>query len=209
MNVMLNLIVVVAGVLGAGMAYPQARRIVRTRRFEGVSPVWAGISVASNAWWLAYGIYADVWALIPVSVASLVLYGAICAAIVHDRGRPALARMMVGAVALGLVPLPFLLAGGWPLAGAAIGLCYGLQLLPAVVAAHRSTDLSGISPGTWLMAWAEAALWAAYSIMVLDPALAVGGGAGLLMSTAILVRLAATGHQPMRALDARRLAVAR
>ena len=58
-----------------------------------------------------------------------------------------------------------------------------------------------------MMAWAEAALWAVYSAVVLDPALAVGGAAGLTMSTAILARLAVTGHRPFELLSPRRLRV--
>ena len=67
-------VVLAANVLGAGMAYPQARKLVRTRRADGVSTVWVGISMAMNAWWVVYGLVAQVWALIPVSAVSLALY---------------------------------------------------------------------------------------------------------------------------------------
>ncbi len=209
MGIVLTLIAVSASVLGAGMAYPQARKLVVTRRVDGVSPAWAGISVASNAWWLIYGVFAGVVALIPVSIVSIVLYLAICAALVRDIGRRALVAMVISGGLLALAPIPFLLAGGWPLAGVAVGLCYGVQLLPAVVAAYRTRALAGISAGTWVIAWVEAALWAVYASVVLDPALAIGGTVGILMSTAILVRLAVTGHRPLDAVGVHRLRFAR
>ena len=55
MNVMLNALVISATVLGSGMALPQARQLARTRRTDGVSPTWVGVSMALNGWWLAYG----------------------------------------------------------------------------------------------------------------------------------------------------------
>ena len=65
--------------------------------------------------------------------------------------------ILAGAFLLGMVPLPVLIARGWELAGLAVGLCYGLQLAPALVA---------------------------------------GGVSGVVMSAAILVRLAALGRGP-------------
>jgi uncharacterized protein with PQ loop repeat len=210
MNIALNLLVVVATVLGSWMAFPQARRLVRTRRVEGVSATWIGVSVAINAWWLSYGLAADVWALVPVSAISLGLYGAMAIVYVKTVGRSALASLAVGMLGLGMIPLPFLVVGGWTLAAVAIGLSYGVQLLPAVVAACRSRDLSGVAPSTWLIAWAEAALWLAYGVGVGDLALTLAGIVGVAMASVILGRLAVTGHEPFVAVDPRRrLAVSR
>ena len=47
-NILLNSVVIVATVLGSWMAFPQARRLARTRRVEGVSPAWIGVSLAIN-----------------------------------------------------------------------------------------------------------------------------------------------------------------
>jgi uncharacterized protein with PQ loop repeat len=88
-----------------------------------------------------------------------------------------------------------LIIGGWSVAGVAIGLCYGLQLAPAVIAAFRTRDLSGVAPATWMIAWAEAAIWLVYGLITVDVALLSGGGSGLLMASIILTRLVATGHR--------------
>ena len=57
MNLVLNLIVVAASVLGSGMALPQALKLARTQNVEGVSAVWIGVSVAINVWWTIYAIH--------------------------------------------------------------------------------------------------------------------------------------------------------
>ena len=189
---------VVANVMGAGMAYPQASRIVRHRSTAGVSGVWAGVSLSMNLWWLAYGLSEQLWGLVPVSAVAAVLYGVIIAAYLRAVGRTALAGVLVGLFVLGMVPLPFLTFAGWRVAGLAIGLCYGMQLVPAVVAACRSRDLDGLAPSTWIMAWIEAVIWLVYGLIVVDPALLAGGVSGALMAGIILARLAVTGHQPFR-----------
>jgi uncharacterized protein with PQ loop repeat len=210
-DIILNLLVVVATVLGSWMAFPQARRLARTRRVEGVSAVWIGVSLAINGWWLTYGIAAGVWALVPVSVVSLMLYTSMAIVYIGTVGRPALPSMAVGFFVLGMIPLPFLVVGGWQLAAVAVGLSYGIQLLPAVVAACRTRDLVGVSASTWLIAWVEAALWLVYGLLgVADIALTLAGIVGVVMASIILARLAITGHEPFVAVDPRRrLAVSR
>jgi uncharacterized protein with PQ loop repeat len=190
MNLMLNTIVVAATVLGSGMALPQARRLFRTRRVEGVSSSWIGVSIALNAWWLAYGMWVGVYALVLVSGVSLLLYLSIGGLYSRATGRRGVIGIIGGAAALGAVPLPFLMVGGWASAGLVVGLCYGLQLLPAVVAAYRSDELSGISAGTWIIAFGESTLWLVYGLGVGDVALIAGGTAGMAMSGLILGRLA-------------------
>jgi uncharacterized protein with PQ loop repeat len=203
-DIIINLLVVVATVLGSWMAFPQALRLARTRRVEGVSAVWIGVSLAINGWWLAYGLVAGVWAVVPVSVVSLLLYGTMAVVYLATVGRSAIAPMALGTFVLGMVPLPFLIAGGWTLAAIAVGLSYGLQLLPAVVAACRSSDLIGVSAATWLIAWLEAALWLVYGVVVGDVALTLAGIVGVAMASIILARLAVTGHEPFLAVDPRR-----
>ncbi len=203
MNILLNSLVVVATVLGSWMAFPQARQLARTRRVEGVSAVWIGVSLAINGWWLAYGLAAGVWALVPVSAISLVLYASMGAIYLATIGRRALRPMGLGFFGLGMIPLPFLLTGGWASAAIAVGLSYGIQLLPAVVAACRTRDLVGVSASTWLIAFVESGLWLIYGFGVGDTALTLAGVVGVAMSSIILGRLAATGHDPFAALDPR------
>lgn len=204
MNLVLNIVVVVATVLGSWMALPQARQIARTRRVDGVSSAWIGVSLAINAWWLTYGLVMRVWALVPVSTISLLLYGVMAWCFVASVGRSGLRGLAAGAFGLGMVPLPFLLVGGWELAGVAVGLSYGVQLMPAVVASLRTRILGGVSSATWLIAFVEAALWLAYGVAVRDAALTLAGAVGMAMAAVIIARLAVTGHRPFVVLHPRR-----
>ncbi len=196
--VFVTVMIVVANVMGAGMAYPQASKLIRTGNTRGVSGVWAGVSLTMNMWWLAYGLANDLWGLVPVSAIAAVLYAAIVVAYLRSVGRSAAPGVLLGAVVLGMGPAPFLVFGGWTAAGLAIGLCYGMQLVPAVVAACRTRELHGVAPTTWIMAWVEAVIWTAYGWYVMDVALLAGGISGAVMASVILGRLAATGHQPFR-----------
>ena len=215
MNIILNLVVVAASVIGAGMALPQARSLFTTRRTDGVSPMWIGVSLAINAWWIAYALAASVAVLLPVALASFALYTSM--ALVFVRAERSAGRrvastmrpMALGTFGLGLGPLPALLLGGWEVAGLAIGLCYGLQLLPAVVAAHRTRSLSGISNGTWILSFIEGALWIVYGSVIRDGALIAGGVTGVVMSGVILARLESTGHRPFAVGSLGRAAYAR
>ncbi len=196
--VFVTIMIVVANVMGAGMAYPQASKLIRTGNTRGVSGVWAGVSLTMNIWWLAYGLANGLWGLVPVSAVAAVLYAAIIAAYLRSVGRSGIGGVVLGAFVLGMVPAPFLAIGGWTAAGLAIGLCYGMQLVPAVVAACRTRELHGVAPSTWIMAWVEAVIWVAYGLFVVDAALLAGGISGAFMSSVIIGRLAATGHQPFR-----------
>jgi len=162
------------------------------------------VSLAINGWWLTYGVVMGVWALVPVSSVSLVLYGVMGWFFARSVGRAAIPGFALGVFGLGMVPLPFLLIGGWEFAGVAVGLSYGVQLLPAVVASLRTRVLSGVSSTTWIIAFVEAALWLVYGLGVSDIALTLAGVVGLLMASVILVRLAITGHRPFVVLDPRR-----
>jgi len=193
MNIVINLIVISASVLGSGMALPQALKLARTQNVDGVSAVWIGVSMAINIWWTIYAVHEAVWALLPVSVVSLTLYLGMAVIYLRSVGKSSIPGFAVGAFVLGMAPLPALLFGGWEAAGLAIGLSYGIQLSPAVFAAYRTRDLAGVSPGTWMISLAEALLWLAYGAIIADAALLAGGTVGTVMAAAILMRLVAVG----------------
>lgn len=198
MTIFIITLVVIGNILGSAMAYPQAARLLRTGNPEGVSAIWAGVSFSMNLWWLVYGLANGLWGLVPTSAIAASLYAVIVVAFVRSVGRPAFGGLALGSLVFGLVPLPVLLVAGWQSAGVTIGLCYGMQLAPAVIASWRTRELSGVAPGTWLMAWVEGLIWGIYGLFVLDGALLVGGVSGIVMATLLLARLAITGHAPFR-----------
>ncbi len=188
-STLLPALVVVANILGVGMIVPQAARLRRHRCTDGLSGAWIGLGLSLNLWWLAYALHEQLWGLLPVSTGAFILYAFITAQILTIERRAGAAQLLFGAFVLGSMPLPFLLLGGWRLAGMAIGFSYGVQFLPAAVAAFRSTSLAGVSMATWTMAWVEAAIWLLYGLSLSDPALISGGGGGLLVSSLILALL--------------------
>lgn len=184
----MTLLLIIANITGAGMIVPQVARLHRTRSLAGVSSQWIGVGIAMNTWWVAYGLAQSLWGVLPVSGLGIALY--LTMAIQVIRLDPTTIRTVaVGAAGIGLIPLTALTVAGWPGAGLAIGLCYGVQFAPAMVEALTARDLSGVSAPTWWMAWIEAAIWLVYGLTIGDIALIVGGGGGAIMSTAILARL--------------------
>lgn len=188
----LTVVVIAANVLGGAMALPQALKLVRSRRVNGVSAVWAGVSATVNAWWAGYGLGMGDVSIVPVSVVSVMAYLAIAAALVRF-GPPTrwrtIAGMVASSAAVGLVPAAALALGGWATAGVVLGALYGVQLSPAVVAVYRAPDVSGVATATWGIAFAEAGLWGVYGTARLDVGLLTLAATGLLMSALVLARL--------------------
>lgn len=184
--------VIAANVLGAAMAVPQAGKLLRSRHVAGVSPGWAGMSAAVNAWWGVYGIGVREWSIVPVSFVAVMAYLVIAVAVVRfgtTAPRAVLVPMAARVVAVGVVPVVALVVGGWVTAGIALGALYGVQLCPAVVEVYRAADVSGVSVATWAMALAEALLWGVYGIARLDIGLMTLAATGTIMSSVVLARL--------------------
>ena len=189
---LLTAVVVAANVLGGAMALPQAAKLIRNRRVDGVSPVWAGISVAVNAWWAVYGLGIGDVSIVPVSVVSVMAYLAITVALVrYGEASPirTIGLMAGSGAVVALVPLLALVVDGWSAAGVVLGALYGVQLSPAVVTVYRAPDVSGVSAATWGIAFAEAALWGVYGFARLDAGLLTLAATGLAMSALVLARL--------------------
>lgn len=195
--VVLTVLLIIANLIGAAMAAPQAVRLGRTRSTSGVSSVWVGVSIAMNLWWLVYGLATGLWALVPISVVAIALYGVIAIMLTRIRRGRTLLTTAMGAT-IGLIPVPALALGGLSAAGITIGVGYGLQLAPAVVSAYRTRELLGVAPGTWIMAFVESAIWLVYGFTVVDPALLVGGASGVALPALLLGRLVVTGHRPFQ-----------
>lgn len=196
---MLTVLLVIANVAGAGMIVPQVVRLHRHRIVEGLSSAWVGVGLTMNLWWLAYAANEGLWGIVPVSLTGFALYVIIASQLSRIVGVEVLHPVAIGGLAIGVVPIPFLVIGGWPAAGLAVGLCYGVQFAPAVLTALRSQHVDGMSPTTWVLAWIEAAVWLSYGAATKDAALLVGGAGGTLMASVILARMvqiAMPGSEP-------------
>jgi uncharacterized protein with PQ loop repeat len=184
------LVAAVANTLGSMMTLPQVVRLARTKQVAGVSATWAALSMVVNAWWLVYGLAVRDPGIVPVSLLAALAYLVILITL-HRLEGATISTSLLGPVA-GVVALPALglVLGGWDAAGVVLGALYGVQLAPAVITAFRSRDVAGIAPGTWLLAWVEASLWGIYGVARDDAGLVVLSVMGVLMSSAVLARLA-------------------
>jgi len=199
MSLVLNFLLIVANVLGAGMILPQVARLHRLRSTQGVSAVGIGVGIAMNLWWIVYGTQADAFGIVPVSAAGVVLYSTMAWQYAGLDGFSSLRPMIVGFAGIGIVPLiPYLLLG-LDAAGLTIGLLYGVQFSPAALTALRTENPVGVSGATWTMAWIEAAIWVVYGSSVADLPLIVGGAGGTFMASVILVRLVSGRPRRQRA----------
>lgn len=188
----LTVVVIAANVLGAAMALPQALKMIKSRRVEGVSASWAAISATVNGWWAVYGLGVGDLGIVPVSAISVMAYLAIAVALVRFGAKtPArtVGLMSCAAAPVAVVPLVAVAIGGWVTAGVTLGLLYGIQLSPAVVAAYRAADVSGVSAATWALAFAEAGLWGVYGYVRLDAGLLSLAATGMAASGLVLARL--------------------
>lgn len=188
----LTLVVIAANVLGAAMAIPQAGKLLRSRRGAGVSLTWAAVSIVVNAWWVVYGLGVGDLGIVPVSALAVACYLLITVCLVRYRQGPVarlIGRTVAVAAAVAAVPAFVLWAEGWAAAGIALGALYGIQLSPAVVAVYRATDVGGVSLATWLIAFAEAALWGVYGFARSDLGLLALAATGTMMSSLVLARL--------------------
>lgn len=188
----LTLVVIAANVLGAAMAVPQARKLLRTRCTDGISVTWAAMSATVNAWWGVYGVAVDDYGIVPVSVVSVVSYLVIAVGVVRFSTTPPRRQIVPAVRAVVLVssiPVIALVVDGWLSAGITLGALYGVQLFPAVVAVYRTVDVSGVAAATWVIALVEAALWGVYGFAGVDVGLLSLAGTGIVMSTLVLARL--------------------
>ena len=199
MNLMLNALVIIATVLGSGMALPQARQLARTRqRRRRVAHLGRGQPCPQRLVDRVRHSPHTCGPCCPVSIISFALYGFMAIVFVATHRSVEPARPWLSACS----------GSGWCRCRSSswaagnspvvvVGLCYGLQLLPAVVAVLRTRQLGGVSPATWLIAWVESSHLARLRLGPRRRRARRRGLLGVAMASVILVRLVVTGHQPM------------
>ena len=169
------------------MLVPQADRVCRRRQIRGVSAGWVGLGVAINLGWIVVGVFTPAWGLVPVSVASTLVYAAMLVGLGRLRRGQVLVGLVVAALTVAGFGLCFAIGGVELLGLAAAGL-YTFQFAPAAFAALTASDTSGISPATWIMGFSEAVLWFAYGVHINSLALVLGGLGATLMSAIVVTQ---------------------
>jgi uncharacterized protein with PQ loop repeat len=180
---------IAAAVFAVPQFVPQLLRVHRRGATAGVSWTWSAMTCINNAAWMAYfALSGYTSALIPAAAA--VLFSGLLATQLAGHMQ-ALPRRSIITIAT------------WSLLLAAAGIGYGrvglgtglaaaffLQVAPSVWTAYRSTDVSGISVGTWLLIFGELACFGLFGLAESDPRLTVLGATGVCTSLLMLGRVA-------------------
>ena len=193
-----NLAVILATILAWWSLIPQIRKLLRTADPSGVSSSWPAIGLVSNAGWTAYLLSQQLWAAVPSTAVMVFFYVAVLRAL-RSAG-VSLGPVAVRGVVSFLVLVVAYALGSWPVLGLILGWAYVPQLTPAVWAAYRTPDPTGISAGTWGLIGIEAGLWMVYGALLGDAPVVIFGGVGAVGAVLILLRVWATvGLRPRAA----------
>ncbi|HEX6912794.1 MAG TPA: hypothetical protein VF142_20470 [Longimicrobium sp.] len=185
---------VVGTAIGLVRAVPQLARLLRTRDAHGVSVDSAATSSIVSAAWTTYGVLTGQGAVAVASGSSAVMFALVALAALRFGRR-------VGEMRAAPVWL-VVLAGAGLLGGArGLGLLLPVSVLvangPQLLVALRERDLSGLSPGTWLLSVLEALAWGTYGLFAGDRSILVYGTLHLATSGAIVaLRLAKSRRGP-------------
>jgi hypothetical protein len=182
-------VIVVLPVLAAGFAVPQfvpqIVKLCRTGDTDGLSASWGLLTGINNAAWFGYFASSRYWfALIPATSASL-LGGGLGVMLTRRRGIGRRAAATIGAwtavLAIAAALDPRLL-------GAILTGAFLVQVVPAVAAAHRTRQPTGIARGTWLLVLGELSCWAVFGAAQRDGPLMVLGTTGAASALLMLNR---------------------
>ena len=192
--------VILATIMAWWSLIPQIRKLIRTADPTGVSGTWPAIGLVSNAAWTAYLWSQELWAAVP-STSVMVFFYLIVLRTLHRAALP-----LGGATIRGLLSIAILLGtyslGSWSSLGLVLGWAYIPQLAPAVWAAYRTPDPTGIASGTWALIGIEAALWMVYGGLLRDTPVVIFGAVGVVAAALILGRVWATVGLRPRAIRA-------
>jgi uncharacterized protein with PQ loop repeat len=181
---------------------PQLLKLRATGDTAGVSWSWATLTTVNNAAWFLYFAASAYWAALVPSSSATLLAGTL-AIMLSRRGQ---ARARPAIVIGGWVAL---LVAGFTVAGRAglgtlLTVAFILQVTPSLWTAYRTTHLSGVARGTWLLILGELSCWTIFGVHKPDPRLITLGITGVTASALMLARIRRTSrHEPLGGADAR------
>ena len=162
---------------------PQVVRVLRTRSVAGVSGPTTWLGCAINTAWVTYGIARG---LVPVAVLSgayVVGYVTVAVLLVRRGNRRGIGTGLLAAAGLaGLVVI-----AGWTALGTVLALAVLPQFLPQVVEAWTADDLTGLAPGTYLIAVLDGVVWGGFGVVAGDRPLMLYGVIMCSVAVAVLV----------------------
>ena len=157
-----NIAIVAATLTTITFLGPQIVKLVRTGDSAGVSSTWPALGFVTNVGWFTYVISQQLWTATLAPFATFLSYAVIMWALGRT-GRDLRSSFARGAVWTALLVGTTVVAG-WTTLGVMLGLSYGVMLAPSIWIAYRTSNPSGISPGTWWIGSAEALLWGYFGL---------------------------------------------
>jgi uncharacterized protein with PQ loop repeat len=196
MNLSLSTAVGLAAVvLAVAVSVPQFARLLRTGHVSGVSLAAVTNSSISFGAWTIYAVaIGDLWLTISSAVG---LPGQAATAWLAWRRGASRQQMWVPALWLAvlLAVAGLDVAAGMSMTTIVVGGSILWLVVPALVTAWRSHDVSGIAPATWWVLGLEGAIFLVYGITVGVAATVLYGVACLVGSGGVLARVAGTGSR--------------
>jgi uncharacterized protein with PQ loop repeat len=181
-----NAAAIVATIGTVTFLIPQIVKLLRTGDSAGVSPTWASIGMVTNIGWFTYLVSQGLWAPILAPLVTTVAYAITLWALVRS-GRDPRRSLWIGA-GWGILLVFSAASWGWSVLGVVLGFSYAVMLAPSVWEAYSTDDPSGVSPGTWWIGLAEAALYGYYGLFHADTGIMIFAVVGMLGSALMLLR---------------------
>ena len=185
--------VIVATVLAVASLIPQIGKLWSTKDPTGVSITWPALGLVTNVRWTAYLYQQRLWLSVPSAALMVIFYGVILILLarVGQRLWAGAARGLAWGITLSAIGV----TGGWLILGVVLGTSAAIQVVPAIWTAFRTYAPSGISPGTWWIILAEAALWGVYGKAYADVAIIIFAITASATALLMLARFYATRHR--------------
>lgn len=162
---------------------PQVVRVLRTRSVAGVSATTTWLGGVINAAWIAYGVARGIVPVAVLSSAYVVGYVTVAVLLVRRGNRRGIGSGLLASAAL----VALVLVGGWGVLGTVLALAVLPQFLPQVVESWTAADLTGLAPGTYLLAFLDGVVWGGFGVVTGDGPLMLYGVVMCAVAVAVLV----------------------
>jgi hypothetical protein len=193
MGDLLDYLPIAAAAFAVPQFLPQLLKLRATGDTAGVSWSWATLTSVNNAAWFAYFAASAYWAALVPAASATLLAGTLAIMLLRRgraKARPAVligswvALLVAGITVAGRAGLGTLLTGA-----------FILQVTPSIWTAYRTSHLTGVSRGTWLLILGELSCWTIFGLHQSDPRLLTLGVTGVTASALMLARIRSGGRR--------------
>jgi uncharacterized protein with PQ loop repeat len=187
MGDLLDYLPIAAAAFAIPQFLPQLRKLRATNDTAGVSWSWATLTSVNNAAWFAYFTASAYWAALVPATSATLLAGTL-AVMLSRRGQARTRQAVLIGGWIALLVAGFTVAGRAGL-GALLTVAFILQVTPSLWTAYRTTRLTGVAAGTWLLILGELSCWTIFGLHQTDPRLLTLGITGVTASALMLARI--------------------